>query len=284
MAGDVPPLIPSGGNIDGSYGSCYSISGDGETVVGLYWRAGNGNRAHASGWRQSTGPDLGGMLTGQAGRANGVNYNGTVIGGWVETPQGPWRPAAWSNGSLEPLTDWQMNGIAGSGEVKAVSPDGNIAVGYCINSDDLFRQRAAAMWKRVNGVWRPDAVPRLGARLGAPIRHQRRNCVQRDGRIAAGYASTDGRRSPRRRSCGRPPRASRRSTSGSPTMACSWTRTPHRGPPGDDAGRTADLRQRQDADAAVHHQVLPASRYQHAGRVGAPLQPRLSAERGSAGT
>ena len=51
--------------------------------------------------------------------------------------------------------------------MKAVSPDGNIAVGYCINSDDLFRQRAAAMWKRVNGVWGatqflgwvPDLIP-----------------------------------------------------------------------------------------------------------------------------
>ena len=188
-----PPLIPSGGNIDGSYGSAWSMSGDGQTVVGLYWRAGNGNHAHASGWKQSTGPwDLGGMLTGQSGRANGVNYTGTVIGGWVETPQGPWRPAVWSNGTLELLTDWQMGGVAGSGEVKAVSPDGNIAVGYCINSDDLFRQRAAAMWKRVNGVWGqtqflgwvPDSEPQYGINIA--------NCVSADGRIAAGYASTDG--------------------------------------------------------------------------------------------
>ena len=188
-----PPLIPSGGIIDGSYGSVYGISGDGETVVGLYWREGHGNRAHASGWKQATGPwDLGGMLTGQSGRANAVNYNGSVIGGWVETPQGPWRPAVWANGSLELLTDWQLGGIAGSGEVKAVSPDGNIAVGYCVNSDAPSRQRAAAMWKRVNGVWGPTqflgwvdaSEPEYGINIA--------NCVSADGRIAAGYAATDG--------------------------------------------------------------------------------------------
>jgi uncharacterized membrane protein len=188
-----PPLIPSGGNIDGSYGSVWGMSGDGGTVVGLYWRAGNGNRAHASGWTQASGPwDLGGMLTGQSGRANGVNYNGSVVGGWVETPQGPWRPAVWDNGSLELLTDWQLGGIAGSGEVKAVSPDGNIAVGYCINGDGLDRQRAAAMWKRVDGVWGPTqflgwvdaSEPQYGITIA--------NCVSADGRIAAGYASTDG--------------------------------------------------------------------------------------------
>jgi len=187
-----PPLIPSGGISDGSYGSGYSISGDGETVVGLYWRGGNG-RAHASGWKPATGGwDLGGMLSGQAGRANGVNYNGTVIGGWVETPQGPWRPAVWANGTLVLLTDWQMNGVAGSGEVKAVSPDGNIAVGYCINGDTPSRQRAAAMWKREGGVWGPtqflgwipDSEPEYGINIA--------NCVSADGRIAAGYAAPDG--------------------------------------------------------------------------------------------
>jgi len=188
-----PPLIPSGGSVDGTYGSAWGMSGDGQTVVGLYWRAGAGNHAHASGWTQASGPwDLGGMLTGQSGRANGVNYNGSVIGGWVETPQGPWRPAVWDNDSLRLLTNWQLGGIAGSGEVKAVSPDGNIAVGYCINSDDLFRQRAAAMWKRVNGVWGPTqflgwvdaSEPQYGINIA--------NCVSADGRIAAGYAATDG--------------------------------------------------------------------------------------------
>jgi hypothetical protein len=65
----MPPAPPDGGTVDGSFGSAYDISGDGNTVVGLYWRPGQGNRAHASKWTQATGVvDLGGTTTGQASR------------------------------------------------------------------------------------------------------------------------------------------------------------------------------------------------------------------------
>ena len=50
----MPPAPADGGIVDGSYGSAWDISGDGNTVVGLYWRSGVGNRAHASKWTQAT--------------------------------------------------------------------------------------------------------------------------------------------------------------------------------------------------------------------------------------
>jgi hypothetical protein len=63
----MPPMPPDGGQIDMSLGSIWGISGDGTTPVGLYWRSGQGNRAHASKWTQATGVvDLGGTVTGQA--------------------------------------------------------------------------------------------------------------------------------------------------------------------------------------------------------------------------
>jgi hypothetical protein len=185
-----------GGNIDGELGSVFALSGDGNVPVGLYWRAGNGNRAHASKWTQATGVvDLGGTLTGQASRANGVNYSGSVICGWVETPQGPWRPSAWVNGSVVLLSNYDPLTVAGSGEARSTSPNGDIIVGY--SKDPISNQRAASMWKRTNGVWGPTQI--LGwvdgsepgsstSSGGINIAH----AVSYDGRIAVGYCSFDG--------------------------------------------------------------------------------------------
>ena len=41
----MPPAPADGGQTDGSYGNVWSLSGDGTTPVGLYWRPGPGNRA-----------------------------------------------------------------------------------------------------------------------------------------------------------------------------------------------------------------------------------------------
>jgi uncharacterized membrane protein len=189
----MPPTPPDGGLSDGSYGNIWSLSGDGTTPVGLYWRPGQGNRAHASKWTQATGVvDLGGTTTGQASRANGVNYDGSVIAGWVETPTGPWRPAAWVNGSLVLLTDYDESGgiPAGSGEARATSPSGDIVVGYA--RDEASNQRAAAMWVRSDGVFGPTQIlgwvdgsePANGINIA--------QAVSASGKIAVGYCSFDG--------------------------------------------------------------------------------------------
>src|SRR5262245_48627026 len=189
----MPPPPPDGGTQDGTYGSAYDISGDGNTVVGLYCRPGPGNRAHASKWTQATGVvDLGGCVTNQASRANGVNHDASVIVGWVETPTGPWRPAAWVNGSLVLLTNYhEAGGIPiGHGEGRATSPSGNIIVGFA--RDSASNQRAATMWKRTNGVFGPPQIlgwvdgtePAYGINLP--------HAVSSDGRIVIGYCSFDG--------------------------------------------------------------------------------------------
>jgi uncharacterized membrane protein len=194
----MPPTPPDGGTVDGSYGSVWDLSGDGNTVVGLYWRPGAGNRAHASKWTQATGVvDLGGTTTGQASRANGVNYDGSVIVGWVETPTGPWRPAAWVNGSLVLLTDFDASGmfLIGDGEARATSSNGDIIVGFSRDTDS--HQRAASMWRRTDGVFGPAEIlgwvdgtePPSGTSSGGiNIAY----AVSDDGRIAVGYCSFDG--------------------------------------------------------------------------------------------
>jgi uncharacterized membrane protein len=194
----MPPPPPDGGTVDGSYGSAWDISGDGNTVVGLYWRPGQGNRAHASKWTQATGVvDLGGTTTGQASRANGVNHNASVIVGWVETPTGPWRPAAWVNGSLVLLTEYDDSGLflIGNGEAKATSSNGDIIVGFSTDPD--FHQRAASMWKRTAGVFGPTELLGWvdGTEPGSSFSSGGLNipwAVSDDGSIVVGYCSFDG--------------------------------------------------------------------------------------------
>jgi uncharacterized membrane protein len=188
----MPPTPPDGGMIDGSYGSAWGLSGDGNTVVGLYWRSGQGNRAHASKWTQATGVvDLGGTTTGQASRANGVNYDGSVIAGWVETPQGNWRPAAWVNGSMVLLTEFDgVISVAGSGEARATSSNGDIIVGF--SSDPESHQRAASMWRRTDGVFGPTEI--LGWVEGSQPEYGNNipYAVSDDGNLVVGYCTFDG--------------------------------------------------------------------------------------------
>src|SRR5215831_10418647 len=188
----MPPVPADGGISDGSYGNVWGISGNGQVVVGLYWRPGVGNHAHASKWTQATGVvDLGGTTTGQSSRANGVNFDGSVIAGWVETPHGPWRPAAWVNGSLVLLTNFDDSGsfLYGDGEARAVNFSGDIISGFA--RDSLTHQRAAAMWKRTNGVWSEQILgwvdgsePQNGINIASAVSY--------DGKIAVGYCSFDG--------------------------------------------------------------------------------------------
>jgi uncharacterized membrane protein len=187
----MPPTPADGGSVDGSYGNVWALSGNGEVVVGLYWRPGKGNHAHASKWTPATGVvDLGGTTTGQSSRANCVNHDGSVIAGWVETPQGPWRPAAWVDGALVLLTNYDPTTIAGSGECRAVSASGDVITGF--SSDPVSHQRAATMWKRTNGIWGPPQIlgwvdgsePSNGINIASAVSY--------DGSIVVGYCSFDG--------------------------------------------------------------------------------------------
>jgi uncharacterized membrane protein len=188
---ELSPYPADGGIIDMNYGSIWSLSGDGTTPVGLYWRSGVGNRAHASKWTQATGVvDLGGTITGQASRANTVNGNGSVIAGWVETPQGPWRPAVWDNGTCVLLTSYDPLVYGGAGEARCMNAAGTIIAGF--SADPVTHQRAAAMWKKTGGVW--GATQILGWLDGSEPEHgiNMVNAISSDGSIAIGYTSYAG--------------------------------------------------------------------------------------------
>jgi uncharacterized membrane protein len=112
-----------------------------------------------------------------------------VIGGWVETSIGPWRPAVWTNGTIQLLSEFDPLTNEGIGEVRAVNPSGDIVVGFLRTA--LNNPRGLAMWKRVNGTF--DAAQDLGwvegtdaTGLNVPY------AVSGDGRIIIGYVTFDG--------------------------------------------------------------------------------------------
>jgi uncharacterized membrane protein len=107
----MPPTPPDGGLMDLQYGSAWGLSGDGTTLVGLYWRPGQpGGSAHASAWTAATGVvDLG--SSGGDSRANRANHDGAVVTGWSANPvSGDWRPAVWVAGELTILPCWRTCG------------------------------------------------------------------------------------------------------------------------------------------------------------------------------
>ena len=122
----------------GGWGSAYDISGDGSTVVGL---------SYANGCSQSNGTIRGFWSRNgatialpkspdalpRAGRANTVNYDGTVVGGWDDASNGYRRGAYWNvglDGVAGPANIVQTDPTNPSGEALEVSADGTTILGY----------------------------------------------------------------------------------------------------------------------------------------------------------
>ncbi len=115
-----------GAQIDAETTGGWSISGDGNTVVGLGWTNIGTADAHAIRWTQAEGiVDLGSNAVGRSSRANSVNYDGSVVAGWQD---GAGRQGAvWVNGVQELI--FQSDGVTAAQEAFAVSGNGQYATG-----------------------------------------------------------------------------------------------------------------------------------------------------------
>ncbi|MCC7389051.1 MAG: hypothetical protein IT431_09820 [Phycisphaerales bacterium] len=119
-----------GQQIDAEISSGWGISGDGQSVVGLAWVTDPVGKAHAAQWTLTGGmTDLGSNAYDQSSRANGANYDGSVVIGWQD---GNGRQgAAWVNGVQELIVDGSGNPAQ---EASAVSEDGVWVSGMGIGS------------------------------------------------------------------------------------------------------------------------------------------------------
>ena len=136
----MPPAPADGGMMDLAYGSAWGLSGDGQTLVGLYWRPGQpGGLAHASAWTADGGlVDLG--SGGGNSRANAASYDGSVIVGWDEDPGfGTWWPTVWRDGVRTVLAQPDAFCLANS-----VTDDGSIIGG--VTYEESQRSRVGALW------------------------------------------------------------------------------------------------------------------------------------------
>jgi len=147
----MPPPPADGGLLDNAYGSAWGLSGDGNHVVGLYWRPGHGGPG-GTGSAHATISDATGMVVSLGSsmsdsRANHANYDGSAGVGWDTAHSfGYWSPTVWENGVLT-----HLNTNEGWAMATHVTPDGNIIGGYTYN--EVWLRAEATVWQRNGNSW-----------------------------------------------------------------------------------------------------------------------------------
>ena len=134
-----PPATGTVQPLDNSYGSAWTLSGDGQTVGGFHWGiVGTAIRARASTWTVANGVADLPQDDNRSARVNMLSYDASVAVGWEERPDGVWRPTAWRNGAKITLQDSLAFCEAGG-----VNHDGSVIVG---SAYDPAMGRVAARW------------------------------------------------------------------------------------------------------------------------------------------
>jgi uncharacterized membrane protein len=173
----VPGAVPCGDLGVPFYTSVQDISGDGRTVVGLSYGAAGCYNATTRGfkWTQAGGtvalPKI--DTLDQPGRANAVNFDGSVIVGWDQASTGLRRAVQWRNGT----SSFIKIGTQSVGEALDVSRDGQYVVG-AINS-----ATSGEAWRYTP----PTGVERLGLLPGQTGGVT--NGISDDHEVITGYAT-----------------------------------------------------------------------------------------------
>lgn len=169
--GEWTALGSLGIQIDATFSGGYSISGDGNTVVGLSWADTTGGlpaHAHAVAYNQADGlMDLGTLFPGRSTRANAASEDGGVVVGWQDF-NGPWKSAVWrknSNGGYDPNTYLLIDNAGDPfdefnqlGECSTVSADGEWIGGY----GDFANNGDPWIWSVGSGVINLGHLPLTG--------------------------------------------------------------------------------------------------------------------------
>lgn len=176
---ELGPMPPNSVPEDNDVGDAWGQSGDGNTVVGLYWVA--NSRSHGYRWTSATGAVDLGAPPNQSSRANAASYNGSVIGGWEGAPGGfPGRlPTVWVNGVKTVLGTSIIDS-----EVSCVNGDGTVVGGNWRDAADPVR--GAAIWRFNGATWDLQELGTLPGTVndtpGAIV-----SALSADGNIAVGF-------------------------------------------------------------------------------------------------
>lgn len=164
--------------------SGWSVSGDGNTLVGLGWSP-NMTNAYAIKSVNTAGVwsapvAMPWLVPGRSTRANGCSSNGNTLVGWQDNPAGYRQGAIWVNGIGQRL--WHQYPRRPLGEASACSGDGTWVVGAGgYGTDDQ-----AWRWSLATGSqWLGDLVTTAGWRGAATD-------ITADGSIIIGYERPSG--------------------------------------------------------------------------------------------
>ena len=177
----MPPAPADGGLFDQAYGSAWGLSGDGEALVGLYWRPGaSDGLAHASIWTEAAGVvDLG--SAGGNSRANACSEDGSVVVGWDENPNfGNWWPTVWRDGVRTVLAEPDAWCLA-----NCVTDDGSIIGG--VSYDTSLRSRAGALWRWNGSSYDEEIIGLLDGSFPGDYAQAIVNGITPDGSMCVGY-------------------------------------------------------------------------------------------------
>jgi hypothetical protein len=143
-----------GSSCDNEDSSGWNISGDGQSVVGLGRVA--PCDAEAAQWIAGIGTfSLGTIVPDRATRANGVDYDGSVVVGWQDGPTGFRQGAVWVDGA-ETLI-FKADGVSPALEAFDVSGDGQWVTGFDIGG--FFAAGAAYRYNTVTDT--SEEIPNL---------------------------------------------------------------------------------------------------------------------------
>ncbi|MFM1804637.1 MAG: hypothetical protein RL136_1516 [Planctomycetota bacterium] len=139
-----------GFSCDLSATSCWGLSGDGNTMVGLGWHNGCAARAYRSNADGLV--DLGTLVPGAPSRANACSEDGTIIAGWQDTAQGARQAAYWKNGVEKYIFTQTGQPL---GEAGVVSNDGNWILGLGASTNGFLGWK----WSETTGYIALPASP-----------------------------------------------------------------------------------------------------------------------------
>lgn len=145
-----------GFSCDVSATSCWGMSGDGNTIVGLGWH----NLCAARGFKSSAAGglvDLGTLVPGSPSRANACSSDASVIAGWQDSQQGARQATYWKNGQQKLI--FGPNGQT-LGEAGVVSSDGEWILGLGASTNNFLGWR----WSETTGYVALPASPIAGFR------------------------------------------------------------------------------------------------------------------------
>lgn len=142
--------VPNGSTCDDLLSTGLGISRDGSTIIGMGWRA---NWSAEAFFKKMTAPMVPlGQDGGNSSKAQAVNGNGTLFGGWNEADNGGRMGAMWNEaGTLTYLPSFDQD--YPYGEVTRINRTGTKAVGFCVGpAEPVMIDEAAYIWTPAGGL------------------------------------------------------------------------------------------------------------------------------------